>query len=64
MGRVLLSGLLVAIAAAAGFVALGILQNLLPNQGDSGTGFYLLAGLPFLALCIAALVSAVGLWRR
>jgi hypothetical protein len=63
-GRALLGGLMLAIAAFSGLMAFGMLQNLWADDADNSRGVYLAVGLPFLAACIAALVSAVGVWRR
>jgi hypothetical protein len=62
--RVLLAALLVALAAAAGLSAWGVLSNLWADYQDSATSTYLLIGLPLLAFSGAALFSAVTVLRR
>jgi hypothetical protein len=64
MRRVVLGGLLIAVAAISGVAAFGALENLFADYQDSPSSTYLMIGLPCLALCVAALVSLVGLWRR
>jgi hypothetical protein len=62
--RYLLAGLLVVLAAAAGFLALGPLSNLWADYQDSPTSTYLLFGLPFVALSLAALAAAAFVLRK
>jgi hypothetical protein len=52
------------VAVGAAFLALGPLSNLWADYQDSPTWVYVLAGGPFAAVSIAALVGAVLLLRR
>ena len=61
--RVLATAVLLALAAVAGLLAWGSLQNLWEEQPDSEAGTYLLIGIPSLAVTVAALYCVVRLWR-
>jgi hypothetical protein len=62
--RIVLPIALLCLGACAGLAAYGALSNLWADYQDSATSTYLRFGLPWLALCLAALVSAVQLVRR
>jgi hypothetical protein len=62
--KYLLATLLFLIAAASAVISLGPLHNLWADYRDSPVGTYLVLGLPFLALAIAAAVAGVRVLRR
>jgi hypothetical protein len=62
--RIALAVVLAVVGVYAGWFAYGVLQYLWADYKDSPTSTYLLFGLPPLALCIAALISAAILIRR
>jgi hypothetical protein len=62
--RYLVAGLLVLLAAAAIFIAWWPLSNLWADYQDSSTSTYLLVGLPFVMVGLAALVAAASVLRR
>ena len=62
--RHLLAGVLVVLAVAAGYFAWGVLSNLWADYQDSATSTYLMFGLPFLAVSLAALAGAAFVLRK
>jgi hypothetical protein len=61
--KLVASIVLLALAALAGILAWGALQNLFSAYKDSPIATYLLIGLPALAVCIASLYVLTRLWR-
>jgi hypothetical protein len=61
--RLVAAAFLVVVALVAGAFAWGALQNLFASYKDSPIATYLLIGLPWLALCLAALYGAARLFR-
>ena len=55
--------LLTVVGVIAGLFAYGALQNLWADYKDSPVSTYLLVGVPWLVLCLAALYGAVWLVR-
>ena len=61
--RYVAAALLAVVALVAGTFAWGALQNLFSSYKDSSIATYLLVGLPWLAVCLAALYGAARLLR-
>jgi len=62
--RYVRAGLLALLAALAAVIAYGPLHNLWADYQDSPTSTYLLFGLPFVEIALAALAGAVMTLRR